>query len=136
MSQSVVALSVKLEARTRRDGRVWLAWCPPLDVMTQAENEQRALASLREAVELWFESCIARNVLDQALTEAGFHRRRPGDDASSDASFVSVAGERSQAAFAGADKADAFTRERDIEVSIPAYIAAQCVLSSDPRVSG
>lgn len=135
MSQSLVALSVKLEARTRHDGRVWLAWCPPLDVMTQAESEQRALASLREAVELWFESCIARNVLDQALTEAGFHRRRPGDDVSSGAGFVGVAGEDSDAVRAGSDSPDAFTRERDIEVSIPAYIAAQCVSSSDPRVS-
>jgi predicted RNase H-like HicB family nuclease len=135
MSQSLVALNVKLEARTRHDGRVWLAWCPPLDVMTQADNEQSALASLREAVELWFESCIARNVLDQALTEAGFHRRSSGDDVSSDSSFVRVAGERSQAACAGTDTADAFTTERDIEVSIPAYIAAQCVSSSDPRVS-
>lgn len=135
MSQSLVALSVKLEARTRHDGRVWLAWCPPLDVMTQAENEQRALASLREAVELWFESCIARNVLDQALTEAGFHRRHPGDDVPSDASFVRVAGERSHADCAGAGGPGAFTRERDIEVSIPAYIAAQCVSSGDPRVS-
>jgi len=135
MSQSLVALNVKLEARTRHDGRVWLAWCPPLDVMTQAENEQRALASLREAVELWFESCIARNVLDQALTEAGFYRRRPGDDVLSDPSFVRAAGERSHTAGVGAGTADAFTRERDIEVSIPAYIAAQCVSSSDPRAS-
>jgi predicted RNase H-like HicB family nuclease len=136
MSQSLVALSVKLEARTRYDGSVWLAWCPPLDVMTQAENEQRALASLREAVELWFESCIARNVLDQALTEAGFHRRHRGDDVPSDASFfVRVSEEQSQVASVGASTTAAFTRERDIEVSIPAYIAAQCVSSSDPRVS-
>ena len=135
MSQSLVAITVKLEARTRHDGRVWLAWCPPLDVMTQAENEKLALASLREAVELWFESCIARNVLDQALTEAGFCRRRPGDDVPTNASFVKVSGQRNRAASAGVGAANAFTRERDIEVCIPAYIAAQCVSSGDPRVS-
>jgi hypothetical protein len=103
--------------------------------MAQAENEQRALASLREAVELWFESCIARNVLDQALTEGGFHRRRPGGDVPSDAGFVRVAGEQGHSASVGAGIADAFTRKRDIEVSIPAYIAAQCVSSSEPLVS-
>lgn len=27
---------------------------------------------MREAVQLWFESCIERNVLDAALREAGF----------------------------------------------------------------
>src|ERR1700691_5624095 len=100
--RSIVELRVKLQACTRQNGEAWLAWCPPLDVMTQAEKEQRALASLREAVELWFESCIARNVLDQALTEAGFHRRRPGDDVLSDASFVRAAAERSHTAGVGA----------------------------------
>ena len=74
MSGSVVALSIKLEAATRQEGNVWLAWCLPLDVMSQAETKQRALASLKQAVELWFESCIARNVLEQALLEAGFHK--------------------------------------------------------------
>jgi predicted RNase H-like HicB family nuclease len=42
--------------------------------MTQAETEQRAIDSLREGVELWFESCISRNVLDDGLVEAGFSR--------------------------------------------------------------
>jgi predicted RNase H-like HicB family nuclease len=41
--------------------------------MTQAETERQAMESLREAVELWFESCISRNVLDEALVEAGFN---------------------------------------------------------------
>jgi hypothetical protein len=92
--------------------------------MTQAKNEESALASLRAAVELWFESCIARNLLDQALTEVGFHRRRPGDGLSSDASFVGAVDEQRHTAGAGAGASDAFTREHDIEVSIPAYIAA------------
>ena len=71
--RSIVGLRVKLEACTRQKGAVWLAWCAPLDVMTQAETEQRAMESLREAVELWFESCISRNALDEALVEAGFN---------------------------------------------------------------
>ena len=58
---------------------VWLAWCAPLDIMTQTETERQALESLQEAVELWFESCISRNVLDEALVEAGFNRLQPGD---------------------------------------------------------
>lgn len=77
--RSIGGLSAKLLARTRHKGSVWLAWCPPLDVMTQAETEQRAVESLREAVELWFESCISRRVLDEALVEAGCNRLRSGD---------------------------------------------------------
>ncbi len=38
-------------------------------VMTQASSRKQALQSLREAVELWFESCIDRGVLDAALRE-------------------------------------------------------------------
>lgn len=52
-----------------RDGQEWLAWCPAIDVITQARTKKQALESLREAVELWFESCIERNVLAKALHE-------------------------------------------------------------------
>jgi len=94
--RSVVELKVRLQACTRQKGAVWLAWCPPLDVVTQAETEQRAIDSLREAVELWFESCISRNVLDDALTEAGFNRLQPGDVVPGDSSVVSVGGQRTR----------------------------------------
>jgi predicted RNase H-like HicB family nuclease len=122
---SIVELRVKLQARTRQKGAVWLAWCPPLDVMTQAETEQRAIDSLRDAVELWFESCISRNVLDEALVEAGFNRLQPGDVVPGDSGAT------------GTEKqgTDGFTKERDIEVSIPAYIAAQYNWSGNRRAS-
>ncbi len=68
----IVSYSVKLDTWLRRDGREWLAWCPGIDVMTQAGTKKKVLESLREAVQLWFESCIERNVLDAALKEVGF----------------------------------------------------------------
>ena len=37
--------------------------------MTQAPTKKQSLESLREAVGLWFESCIERGVLDAALRE-------------------------------------------------------------------
>ena len=40
--------------------------------MTQGPTRKGSLESLREAVELWFESCIERGVLDAALKEVGF----------------------------------------------------------------
>ena len=77
MEGSVVSYKVRLEAVLRLDGRQWLAWCPSIDVMSQAETKKKALASLQEAVDLWFESCIERDVLDEALTEAGFLQAKP-----------------------------------------------------------
>ena len=73
-NRETVSYSVKLDAWLRRDGREWLAWCPSIDVTTQARTKKKVLESLREAVQLWFESCIERNVLDAALREAGFEK--------------------------------------------------------------
>jgi predicted RNase H-like HicB family nuclease len=116
---SVVTLGIRLEAVTRQEGDAWLAWCPPLDVMTQANTKSKAIASLQQAVELWFESCITRNVLDQALHEAGFHKLDPAETPSTSASVVRVHEPKTT-------PAHAFSAKRDyIEVSIPAYIAAQ-----------
>src|SRR5260370_37376638 len=112
MSGSVVTLSIKLEAATRQKGKVWLAWCLPLDVTTEADTKQRVLASLKQAVELWFESCIARNVLEQALLEAGFCKMKPGGMLPQNASVAKLH---------KPTPAPAFEATRDyIEVSIPA----------------
>ena len=72
MGVSVPGYDVRLPAWFHRDGRQWLAWCPEIDVMTQGPTRKGSLESLREAVELWFESCIERGVLDAALKEVGF----------------------------------------------------------------
>jgi hypothetical protein len=41
-------------------------------VVSQAQTANGARQCLQEAVELWFESCVERGVLDQALREANF----------------------------------------------------------------
>ena len=48
----------------------WCAWCPCLDVMTQARTKTKALKALQEAVDLWVESCIARGVLEKVMRVA------------------------------------------------------------------
>lgn len=70
---------VRLRAWFRRDGQQWIVWCPALDVMTQSRTKKGALESLREAIELWFESCIEREVLDGALKELGFAKAANSD---------------------------------------------------------
>lgn len=75
--------SVRLQAWYRRDGRDWIAWAPALQVMTQERTKKGALEGLREAIEGWFESCIERGVLDQALREVGFAIVAEGDTADS-----------------------------------------------------
>jgi predicted RNase H-like HicB family nuclease len=118
MDASVVTLTVRLEAATKHEGAHWLAWCVPLDVTTQADSKAAALLSLKQAVELWFESCIDRGVLEQALEEAGFQRRKPGEDLLASARPVHTAK-------AAGGQGHRFSGETDyIEISIPAYVAA------------
>ena len=118
MRTSVVNLSVRLEAAFRQEGECWLAWCLPLDVMTQAETKEAAFESLKEAVALWFESCVERGVLDEALNEVGFQPIKPGEPVPEDTSIVAV--NRPSRAIK-----NNFTASEDFEVVIPAYIAAK-----------
>ncbi len=101
MSQSV-HYKVRLATRIWQDGDVWLASCPQLDVVTQDATRDGDSAAIAEAVEGWFESCIERGVLEEALREVGFvpaNGAQTRDSADSD-----------QGAF--------------IEISIPAFVAA------------
>jgi predicted RNase H-like HicB family nuclease len=68
-----IALEINLQAYVRREkARRWIATCPHIGVVTQGDSSSDAKRCLQEAVELWFESCIERGVLDQALREANF----------------------------------------------------------------
>lgn len=81
---------VRLRAWFRRDGQQWIVWCPALDVMTQSRTKKGALESLREAIELWFESCIEREVLNGALKELGFAKAAHSDAVPADADQIKV----------------------------------------------
>ncbi len=68
-----ISLEINLNAYVRRDtARRWIATCPLIGVASQGHSASDAKACLQEAVELWFESCIERGVLDQALREVNF----------------------------------------------------------------
>ena len=71
-------VNVKLAVRIRQVGRHWVTVCPVIAVATQSRTKAAALKGLREAIELWFESCISRDVLDQALLESGFKKLEQG----------------------------------------------------------
>ena len=87
-----ISLEVNLRAYVRRDTkRRWIAVCPMIGVASQSTSAEAAKSCLQEAVELWFESCIERGVLDQALREANFRPlphdvgiRRVADDEEED----------------------------------------------------
>jgi len=108
-----ISLNVNLRAYVRRDTpRRWVATCPMIGVASQAKTADEARRCLQEAVELWFESCVERGVLDHALREANFRpfqATQPvnGDNRPARRARASVLGE-----------------SFDIHLTIPAYQAA------------
>jgi len=124
MVESEITLQIHLEVRTRRDAATWIAWCPPLDLLSQGKTKTEAVASLREAVDLWFESCVQRGVLDKALTEAGFQRGRDSESIPADASVVRFRENKTHVARHAHRPRPS---PRYISVSVPAYSLAHPV---------
>lgn len=114
-----IALEINLQAFVRHDTpERCIAACPQIGVVSQGRTVREAKACLQEAVELWFESCIERGVLDRALRESNFH------PSSTDPAHSDVRNSRRQqsANILGA----AFT----IRLRIPGYEAAPLLSAS------
>jgi predicted RNase H-like HicB family nuclease len=116
MTESI-ALKVQLQAFIRPDTtRRWIAICPVVGVVSQGKSDNDARRCLQEAVELWFESCVERGVLDQALREANF---LPSPLQRSSTSPAAQAGRRNSR-----PKRTILGEPFDIQLTIPAYEAA------------
>ena len=53
-----------------KDGRSYSAWCPDLDVASQGDSVEEALANLKEAMELHIE-CLPQTELKEILRRQG-----------------------------------------------------------------
>lgn len=114
----VITLDVKLRAFVRKEKRNrWVSICPRLGVASQATTAAEAKQALREAVELWFESCVERGVLDQALREAGLRPLAAGEEAPPDSEVVLVSSRHES-------ESDILGDEFNVHFEIPAYQAA------------
>lgn len=115
----IITLEVKLHAFVRRETKSrWIATCPTVGVVSQGRTRESAKQSLSEAVELWFESCVERGVLDQAMREANFRAVPHGKLAGARARDVADTGG------AGDQPADVRGELFRIHITIPAYQAA------------
>ncbi len=56
----------------KREGKWYIAHCPPLDVTSQGRTPDEAKSNLREACEMFLTSCFERGTIDQAFRELGF----------------------------------------------------------------
>ena len=53
-----------------RDGNSYSSWCPDLDVASQGDTIEEALANLKEAIELHLE-CLSKDELKEILKRQG-----------------------------------------------------------------
>jgi predicted RNase H-like HicB family nuclease len=110
-----IDLTVRLMAFVRRKtARLWIATCPKIDVVSQGTSAADAKRCLDEAVQLWFEDCLERGTLDDALRECGFrHASREEVEAAPEGIIVTRKAEP-----------DVRGESFPIDVIIPAYQAA------------
>lgn len=61
---------VRVDFRPEND--YWLASCPDLDLTTQGKTFEEAQFNMKDALMLFFESCLRRGTLEQVLKESGY----------------------------------------------------------------
>jgi predicted RNase H-like HicB family nuclease len=116
----IIKLDIQLRAFVRSETRKrWIAVCPKLDVVTQGTSAEDAKRCLDEAVQLWFEDCIERGTLQQALRECCF-RTATREEAEATPERILVSREPDH---------DVLGDLFDIRVTIPAYQAAALMAS-------
>lgn len=59
-----------------REGDLYVAVCPDLNVSSYGETSTEARDSLREAIEAFIEECQRMGTLQEVLEEAGYNRSK------------------------------------------------------------
>lgn len=115
-----VAISLELMCHVRQDEETWAAGCPALNVYSQGSSKDDAIRCLKEAVELWIESCIERDTLQSALRDCGFRLARWDEPVLDEAEKINVRREAE----------DLLGEAFPLDITIPAYQASM-IMSAD-----
>jgi predicted RNase H-like HicB family nuclease len=69
-------MKIEFTSQVFKEGRMFVAHTPELDVSSCASTQAKALANLQQAVRLFLETAEKSGTLNQILKEAGFSKRR------------------------------------------------------------
>ena len=64
-----VMFSLTVDSEVKKEGDVYVSYCPALDVYSQGDSEDEASANLIEALQLFLQSCYERGALDAVMNE-------------------------------------------------------------------
>lgn len=119
-----IEVAFHLGCYVRHEDDAWVAGCPALGLVTQADSKEAAEAAVAEAVEMWVESCLERETLAEAVRELGWYRPD------------STTGAGPQAAMVPSDTgADALAERFRLTLRFPAY-RFDHLLGAVERVAG
>lgn len=74
MPKHEITMTIRLPVKITKKKKWYVAACLILDVVSQGETEAKAKSNLREALFVFFVSCIERGTIHQVLNECGFER--------------------------------------------------------------
>ena len=89
MSKVRVAWRLDAAHRYDKDAKVFVAWCPAVDVRSQGSTKAKAKRALTSAVTMYIRICWSRSILDDILNKRGFEQCAQGDIADDDR-FIDV----------------------------------------------
>lgn len=69
-----IAMELPIEIEDDRDEGGYIVSCAPLGLVTQGDTQDEAREAIHDAIVCFFESCIARGTLGEALKELGWQR--------------------------------------------------------------
>jgi predicted RNase H-like HicB family nuclease len=72
MAKAILEINAILPFTVRKKGKWFISSCPTLDVFSQGKTEKQAKENLKDALSLFFMSCLKRNTLDEVLQKCGF----------------------------------------------------------------
>lgn len=69
-------MEIEFTSQVFKEGRMYVAYAPELDVSSCGGTPEKAKKNLLEAVRLFIEEAERMSTLDQVLQEAGYVKRR------------------------------------------------------------
>jgi predicted RNase H-like HicB family nuclease len=69
-------MKIEFTSQVFKEGRMFVAHTPELDISSCATTKTKALGNLQEAVRIFLEEAEKKGSLQQILKEAGFSRRK------------------------------------------------------------
>lgn len=67
-----LTINMNVPLQLSRDGELFIASCPLFDIVSQGDSEENAKKNLKEAIGLFFTTCIEMGTFSEVLKQCGF----------------------------------------------------------------